>query len=131
MEPEETSEFCKHLAVLIIDDVHRYPCIQRYGVANLFGMLRSPEWRKHVVARFWTILAPCTLVGEEEEPSKWRLWNGMELLEFARGLSDGEGSKWWYGMLWFHHDKLDTMVRDEVERIASDRSLGDGLLDLN
>ena len=55
----------------------------------------------------------------------------MELLEFARGLSDGEGSKWWYGMLRFHHDKLDTMVRDEVERIASDRSLGDGLLDLN
>ena len=46
-------------------------------------------------------------------------------------MPDGEGLKWWYWALWFHYDKLETTVRDEVERIARDISLGDGLSDLN
>ena len=57
--------------------------------------------------------------------------NAIDLLEFTRRLADGEGLKWWYGTLWFHHDKLDAKARDEVERIAKDMSAGDGLSDLN
>ena len=67
----------------------------------------------------------------EEESFKWCLQNAIELLEFTRGLSDGEGSRWWYGTLWFHFEKLDHTVRGEVERIAREMSSGDGLSDLN
>jgi len=131
MEPEEMSEFCEHLAVYIIDDALHGDFVQKCSVTILFGMLRSPEWRKHVAARFWSVLAYCTLVDEEQESFKWCLRNAIELLEFTRGLASGEGLKWWYGTLWFHYDKLDITVRDEVERIARAMSLGDGLSDLN
>ena len=131
MEPEEMSEFCEHLAVFAIDDVTHAPHVQRRGVTILFGMLRSSEWREHIVTRFWSMLAYCAMADEEQESFKWCLRNAIELLEFTRGLVDGEGLKWWYGALWFHYDKLDTTVRDEVERIARDMSLGDGLSDLN
>ena len=71
-------------------------------------------------------------VYEARDPVRWCLQNAIELLEFARGLPHGEGSKWWYGALCqFRYDKLDTTVRDEVERIARDTLLGDGLSDLN
>ena len=131
MEPEEMSEFCEHLAVFAVDDLSHGPLAQRWGVTILFEMLRSPEWRKHVVTRFWNTLAYCTLIEEGRESFRWCLRNAVELLEFTRGLSHGEGLRWWYGTLWFHFDKLDTKVRDEVESIARDMSLGDGLSDLN
>ena len=131
MEPEEMSEFCEHLAVFMIDRVVHMPNIQKRGVTILFGVLRSPEWRKCIVTRFWSMLAYCALADEEQDSFRWCLRNAIELLEFTRGLADGEGLKWWYGTLWFHYDKLDTKVRDEVERIARDMSLGDGLEDLN
>ena len=78
---------------------------------------------------FWSMLAYCAVVDEEQESFRWCLQNAIELLEVTRGLSGGEG--WWYGTLWFHYDKLDTMVRDEVERIARDMPSGGGLSDLN
>ena len=131
MEPEEMSEFCEHIAVLIIDDVLHVPFVQSRGVTILFGMLQSPEWRKCIVTRFWGMLAYCGLADEEQESFRWCLKNAIELLEFTRGLPDGEGLKWWYGTLWFNYDKLDTTVQDEVKRIARDMSLGDGLSDLN
>jgi hypothetical protein len=93
-------------------------------------MLRSPKWREHIVPRFWSMFAYCNLA-EEEESFGWCLRNAIELLEFTRGLPVGEGSKWWYGTLWFHYDKLDTTVRGDVERIARDMLLSDGLSDLN
>ena len=131
MEPEEMSEFCEHLAVLIIDDVLHDPHTQRCGVTILCGMLRSQEWRKCIVTRFWSMFAYCILAEEERESFGWCLRNAIELLEFTRGLPDGEGLKWWYGTLWFHHNKLDPAVRDEVQKIARDMSLNDGLSDLN
>ena len=131
MEPGEMSEFCEHLAVFIIDDTLHGEFLQICGVTILFGMLRSPEWRKHVVPRFWSVLAYCSMVDEEQESFRWCLQNAIELLEFTRGLADGEGLKWWHGVLWFYYDKLDTAAQEEVERIARDVSLGDGLSDLN
>jgi len=131
MEPEEMAEVCENLAVYVIDDVLHESYIQRRGLIVLFGMLRSPEWRSHIVTRFWKMLAYCITVDEELGPFAWCLQNATELLDFVRGLPDGEGLKWWYGTLWFHYDKLDTTVRGEVERIAKDMSLGDGLSDLN
>jgi len=131
MEPEEMAEFCENLAVYVIDDVIHASHIQKRGLTVLFGMLRSPEWRSHIVTRFWKMLAYCITVDEELGPFAWCLQNATELLDFVRGLPDGEGLKWWYGTLWFHYDKLDNAVRDEVERIAKDMSLGDGLSDLN
>ena len=131
MEPDEMPEFCEHLAVFAIDDVTHTPHVQRRGVAILFGILRSPEWREHIPTRFWSMLAYCAMADEEQESFKWCLRNALELLEFTRGLVGGEGLKWWYGTLWFHYDKLETTVREEVERIARDMSLGDGLSDLN
>ena len=131
MEPEEMSEFCEHIAVLMIDDVLHVPFVQSRGITILFAMLRSPEWRKCIVTRFWSMLAYCALADEKQEAFRWCLRNAIELLEFTRGLVDGEGLKWWYGTLWFHYDKLDTKVRVEVERIARDISLSDGLSDLN
>ena len=131
MSPEDMAEFCERLAVLIIDDALHVSSIQRWGVTILFGMLRSPEWRKHIATRFWCMLAYCGTVEEGQESFGWCLQNAIELLEFTRGLPDGEGLKWWYGTLWFHYDKLDTTVRDEVEGIARDMSLGDNLSDLN
>jgi len=131
MEPEEMSEFCEHLAMFIIDDLFHGEFIQKCSVIILFGMLRSPEWRKHIVTRFWRMLSYCIQVDEGLESFTWCLRNAIELLEFTRGLPDGEGLKWWYGRLWFHYDKLVATVRDEVERIARDMSLGDGLSDLN
>ena len=128
---EEMSEFCEHLAVFMIDNVIREEFVRMFGAAILFEMLCSPEWRKHIVTRFWSMLAYCTTVPGEPEPFKWCLRNAIELLEFTRGLPDGEGLKWWYGTLWFHYNKLDATVRDEVERIAKEMSLGDGLSNLN
>ena len=119
MEPEEMSEFCEHLAVFVVDGHYHGTSIRRSSVTILFGMLRSPEWRKHIVPRLWSVLVHCGLV-EEEESFRWCLWNAIELLDFTRGFPDGEGLKWWYATLRFHYDKLDTTVRDEVERIARD-----------
>jgi len=130
MEPEEMSEFCEHLAVSMIDYGVFLPLTMRSGLSIFFGMLRSSEWRKHIVNRSWRMLAHCTLVEEEQESFRWCLQNATELLEFTRQLPDGEGLKWWYGTLWFHFDKLDPTIRGEVERIARDMSLGDGLSDL-
>ena len=130
MGPEDMAEFCEHLAAFIIDGALHVSSIQRWGVTILFGMLRSPEWRKHIATRFWRMLAYYTTV-EGLESFKWCLQNAIELLEFTRGLPDGEGLKWWYGTLWFHYDKLDIAARNEVERIARDMSLGDNLSDLN
>ena len=131
MGPEEMSEFCEHLAVYIIDDALQGDFVQRCSATILFGMLRSSEWRKHIATRFWCVLAYCTLVEEELESFKWCLRNALDLLEYTRGLAGGEGLKWWYGTLWFHYDKPDTTVREEVERIAREMSLGNGLSDLN
>ena len=131
MKPEEMAEFSEHLTVFVIDDVIHVSYVQSYVAIVLFGMLRSPEWRNHIVTRFWKMLAYSFLVDEKLESFAWCLRNATELLDFMRGLPDGEGLKWWYGVLWFHYDKLDTTVRDEVERIANDMSLGDGLSDLN
>ena len=131
MGSEEISEFCEHLAVYVIDDALHGDVVQKSSVTILFGMLRSPDWRKHIVTRFWSVFAYCTKVDEELESVKWCLQNALELLEFTRSLQNGEGLKWWYGTLWFHYDKLDAPVRDEVERIARDMSLGDGLPDLS
>jgi len=130
MEREEMSEFCEHLAVSMIAYVVFLPATMRRGVSIFFGMLRSSEWREHIVIRSWSILTHCTLVEEEQELFRWCLQNATELLEFTRRLPDGEGLKWWYGTLWFHFDKLDHTVRGEVERIAEGMSLGDGLSDL-
>jgi len=127
----EMSQFSEHLAAFIIDDHFHGEFIQRCSVIILFGMLHSPEWREHIASRFWRMLSYCILVDEELESFKWCLQNAIKLLEFTRGLPDGEGLKWWYVTLWFHYDKLDTTVRDEVERIAKDMSVGDGLSDLD
>ena len=129
MEPEEISKFCEHVAILMDEIVHA-PTDKETAVTVLFGMLRSPEWRKHIVARFWRMLAYCTQV-RDTESVKWCLQNAIELLEFTRGLPDGEGLKWWYGTLWLCYDKLETTVRDEVKRVAADMLRGDGLSDLN
>lgn len=128
---EEMSEFCEHLAVYIIDEALHGDFVQRCGAIILFEMLRSPEWREHIATRYWSMFAYSTRVVEERESFKWCLQNAIELLEFTRGLPHGQGLKWWYGTLWFHYDKLDTTVRDEVEKIAREMSLGDGLSDLN
>ena len=132
MEPEDMPEFCEHLTVFIIDDAPHEPSIRLWGVSILFGMLRSPEWRKHIVTRFWCMFAYCAAVEEGEESFRWCLRNAVKLLEFTKGLPDnGEGLKWWYGALWFHYDKLDTTAQDEVKRIAKDMSSSGGLPDLN
>ena len=131
MDSEEISEFCEHLATYVIDDALHGDFIQRCSVTILFGMLRPLEWRKHISTRFWGVLAYSAKVDEELESFRWCLQNATELLEFTRGLADGEGLKWWYGTLWLHYDKLDSTVRDEVERVARCMSLGNGLLDLN
>ena len=131
MEPEEMSEFCEHLAVCVIDDALHGDFVKRWSVTILFGMLSSSEWRKHIVTRFWSMFAYGARVDEELGSVKWCLQNALELLEFMRSLPDGEGLKCWYGMLWLYYDKLDTKAREEVEKIARDMSLGDGLADLN
>ena len=131
MESEDMSEFCEHLAVYMVDDARPQSVNRRRCFPILFGMLRSPEWRNHIVTRLWGLLAHWTLIDEEQESFKWCLEHAIELLEFTKGLLDLEGSKWWYGTLWFHFDKLDPTVRVEVERIAKDISSGDGLSDLN
>ena len=123
------SEFCEDLAMFAFSGVSRGLRSRKSSVTILFGMLRSPEWRKHVVPRLWSVLANCDLVEEEEESFRWCLRNAIELLEFARGLPDGEGLKWWYVTLWFHYDKLDATVQEEAERIARDVSLSDGSSD--
>ena len=129
MEPEEMSEFCEHLAVFMVDGGSRALGAEKSGVTILFGMLRSPEWRKHIVTRLWSVFAYCRLIEEEQESFRWCLRNAIELLEFTRGLPDGEGLKRWYVTLWLHYDKLDTTVRDEAEKIARDVSLSDGSSD--
>jgi len=130
MNPDEMSEFCEHLAVFMVDDVNHAPITRKRFFFVLFGMLRSPEWRNHIVTRLWNLLADWTLI-EEEESFQWCLKNAIELLEFTKRLPDGEGFKWWYGTLWFCFDKLDPTVRGEVESTAKDMSSGDGLSDLN
>ena len=117
MTPEEMSEFCEHLAVFVVDGHDRGPSIMGSGVTILFGMLRSSEWRKHIVTRLWSVLAHCCLV-EEEISFRWCLQHAIELLDFTRGLPNSQGLKWWYATLRFYYDKLDPTVRDEVKRIA-------------
>ena len=131
MEPEDMTEFSEHIAMLIVDaGPTAYPTTKQF-FPSLFSMLRSQEWRQHMVTRLWSLLAHWTLADEEEESFKWCLKNAVELLEFTKGLSDGERFKWWYGTLWFHFEKLDPTVRSEVERIAVEMSSGDGLSDLD
>jgi len=126
------SEFCEHLTVnYIIDDALHGEYVQRCGVVIIFELLRSPEWRNQIVPGFWSMLAYCTRLLGERESFWWYLENANDLLELTKGLTDGEGLRWWYGTLWFNHDKLDATVREGVEKIAKDMSLGDGLSDLN
>ena len=129
MGPEEMSKFCER-NVTLMDDIIHTPDDKSMAVTILFGMLCSPDWRKHIVTRFWRVLAYCTQV-RDTESFRWCLRNAVELLEFTRGLPDGEGLKWWYGTLWLCYDKLDATVRDEVKRIVGDMLRNDGLLDLN
>ena len=129
MDPEEMSEFCEHLAVFMVDSGPRGPDSQKDGVTILFGMLRSSEWRKHIVTRLWRVLADCRLVEEEQESFRWCLRNAIELLEFTRQLPHGEGWKWWNVTLWLHYGKLSTTVRDEVRRVLMDTPPRDGSLE--
>ena len=64
------------------------------GVTILFEMLRSSEWTKHVVTRFWSMFAYSARTDETRESVRWCLQNAIELLEFTRGLPDSEGLKW-------------------------------------
>ena len=128
MEPKEMLEFCENLSLFM--DVAPYDLdIKKWSVAIAFGMLRSPDWRKHVVPKLWSVLAYSTM-GEELESFQWCLRNAIELLDFMRGLPDGEGLRWWCGTLWLHFDKLDSTIRDEVKKIAAGMR-NDGLSDLN
>lgn len=129
MEPEDMSEFSEHVTKFMDEAIHK-PITKRMGVTIIFGMLCSPEWRKHIKYRFWSVLAYCALVHELESVG-WCLQNALELLEFTRGLADSEGLKWWCWTLWFYYDKLDTTTRDEVKKIAVDMLNKDGLSDLN
>ena len=129
MEPEEMSEFCEHLAVFLVDGPSHGADVRKSSVTVLFGMLRSPGWREHIVTKLWSVFAYSGLISEEEESFRWCLQNAIELLEFIRRLPDSEGLKWWCATLRFHYDKLEIPVRDEVERIARDMSLSDGSSD--
>ena len=131
MEPEEMSDFCEHLTMFLIDDVAHNPYIQTHGVTILFGILRSPQWRKHMVSRLWGMLAYCALAKKDLESFRWCLQNAIELLEFTRGLPDGEGLKWWCAALWFYYDKLDSEVQGEVEKVTVEMSSGDSHSNLN
>jgi len=75
MKPEEMSEFCERLAVLMIDNGTHLTYFMGVSVSILFGMLRSPEWRSHIVTRFWSVLSHCALVDEEQESFNWCLQN--------------------------------------------------------
>ena len=135
MEPEGMSEFCENLALLMDEVVHDLR-LKTWSVTLIFGMLRSPDWRKHVVPRLWSVLAYSNgmewkeLTVKELESVRWCLQNAIKLLDFMRGLPDGEGLKWWFGTLWLHFDKLDSTTRDEVKRIAGGMR-NDDLSDLN
>ena len=130
MKPEEVTEFCERLALVMIDVGKPAPDTRKLFFLVFFGMLRSPEWRNHIVARLWSVLAHWTLA-DEERSFKWCLQNAIELLDFTRRLPDRQGFKRWYGTLWFHFDKLDPTVRGEVEGIGTEMSSGDDLSDLN
>ena len=127
MEQEEMLEFCKNVAEFVSNgqsDTKR-------GVTILFGMLRCKEWRKCIDTRFWSVLAHCPLV-EELESVRWCLQNATMLLDFAKGLPDqGEGLKWWCWTLWFHYEKIDTMARGEVKKIAKEMMRDDRRSDLS
>jgi len=49
MKPGEVSEFSEHVTMFVIDEVAHTPLIQKGGVAILFGMLRSSEWRNLII----------------------------------------------------------------------------------
>ena len=127
MEPEEMPEFCEHIAMSLDDSDHTQE-VEKEAVTILFGMLRSPEWRKHIVPRSWSVLAYCPLV-KGLESAKWCLQNAVELLNFMEGLP--EGSKWWYWTLWFHYDQLDAATRRVVKTRAKDMVRNNSLSDLN
>ena len=137
MEPEDRSEFCENLARLMAGTFRPHLHTRKCSIVILFGMLRSPEWRNHIVTGLWSLFGEWTLTDEwaltdEEDVSfQWCLKNAIELLEFTKGSPDAEGFRWWYGTLWFHFEKLDQTVQGEVERIATEMSSGDGLSDLN
>ena len=119
MNPQEISEFGENMA-LFMDQIVHQTHTKKNAVAVLFGMLRSPSWREHIVTRFWKVLAYCNLVGGLEVV-KLCLENAIQLLEFTKGLSlsdDGEGLKWWYGTLWFYYHKLSPTVQAEVKKVA-------------
>ena len=128
MGSEDMLEFCENFAKYTSVVAHG-PGVKQESVTLVFGMLRSTDWRVHMVPRLWGALAYSALV-EELESFRWCLRNAIELLDFTRGLSDGEGLKWWFGTLWLHFDKLDSTTRDEVKRIAAGMR-SDGLSDLN
>ena len=118
MTPKEMDSFCKRLTQFVVDGANHESSIKRCCVTILFGMLRSSEWRVHIVPRLWSVLAYSGWVWEEE-CFRWCLQHATELLDFTRGLGlSSEGLKWWHATLRFHSDKLDTRARDEVARIA-------------
>ncbi|KAF9778912.1 hypothetical protein BJ322DRAFT_1113791 [Thelephora terrestris] len=129
LKPEDMSKFCEGIASHM-DKISHVPLPRKAAVTVLFGMLCSPEWRRHIPTRFWRVLAYCTQAYNTES-ARWCLQNAIELLEFTRGLPDGEGLKWWCGTLWLCYNKLDTTVRDEVKQIAAVMLRDDGLSDLN
>ena len=129
MEPEEMSEFCEHLARFTLNTPGEM-LPRLHGPATLFGMLRSPEWRKCIPPRFWRFLPTSGRVVEQES-FRWCLRNAIEVLGFMRGLPDGDGLRRFYRVLWLHYDMLDTTVQGEVEKIAREMVSSDGLGDLN
>ena len=137
MEQDDRTEFCENLAWFMAGSFRPHPYTRRRLIIILFGMLRSPEWRNHIVAKLWSLFGEWTLADEwtltdEEDMSfQWCLKNAIELLEFTKGSPDAEKFRWWYGTLWFHFEKLDPTVQGEVERIATEMSSGAGLSDLN
>ena len=131
MESKERSEFCKHLAVYMLEEILPDRIIRRRFFPILFGMLRSSKWRENIDTRLWGLLAHCALVEGEEDSFKWCLQNALEILEFTGRSRDDERFKWWYGTLWFHFDKLNSTVQGEVKRIAKVMSSGDGPSDLS
>jgi hypothetical protein len=66
-QPVTEPEFCEHLAMFLIDEVIHERRAQRRGLIILFGILRSPECRKHIVPRSWSMLTYRALAEKELE----------------------------------------------------------------
>lgn len=68
MGPEDMAEFCEHIVVFVIDEARHEELIRGWGLTILFEMLHSPEYRKHIIPRFWGMLVHCSDVKEEWGP---------------------------------------------------------------